>query len=88
METTKTEGALREAAGNVKEAVGSLAADAGRQLEGKVDELRGKAQQLYADASDLARDTVASRPVAVLAGAAALGFMLGALWSGKRDTGT
>ncbi|WP_313066982.1 CsbD family protein [Paraburkholderia sp. LEh10] len=55
-ETTKTEGTLRETAGNVKDAVGSIVGDTRLQLEGSADELRGKAQQLYADASELARE--------------------------------
>ncbi|MEI6002324.1 CsbD family protein [Paraburkholderia bengalensis] len=84
METTKIEGTLRETAGNVKEAVGSIAGDTRTQLEGAANELRGKAQQLCADASDLARDTMASNPLAVLAGASAVGFLLGALWASSR----
>ncbi|MEM5340699.1 CsbD family protein [Paraburkholderia azotifigens] len=84
METTKTEGVVREAAGNVKETIGSLAGDVGMQIEGKADELRGKAQQLCADATDIARDAISSSPLAVLAGAVAAGFALGALWAANR----
>ncbi len=84
METTKTEGVVREAAANVKETIGSIAGDVGMQLEGKADELRGKAQQLCADATDLARDAMSSSPLAVLAGAVATGFVLGALWASNR----
>lgn len=84
METTKTEGTLREAAGNVKESVGSIVGDTRLQHEGAADELRGKAQQLCADASELARDTMTSNPLAVLAGASAIGFLFGALWASRR----
>jgi ElaB/YqjD/DUF883 family membrane-anchored ribosome-binding protein len=49
--------------------------------------LQGKAQQLCADATELARDAMSSRPLAVLAGATAIGFVIGALWSARRDTG-
>ncbi|AUT75602.1 CsbD family protein [Paraburkholderia hospita] len=86
METTKTEGTLREVAGNMNEAVGSVTGDTVTQLEGKADELRGKAQQICADATELAREAMVSRPLAVLAGATALGFVIGALWSRNRDT--
>ena len=86
METTKAEGTLREAAGTVKETVGSLTGDAGLQLEGKVDELRGKAQQLCADATDLAREAMASSPLAILAGVTVFGFVAGVLWAGRRDS--
>jgi len=71
----------------VKETIGSLAGDVGMQLEGKANELQGKAQQLCADATELARDAMSSRPLAVLAGATAIGFVIGALWSARRDTG-
>jgi uncharacterized protein YjbJ (UPF0337 family) len=85
METTKTAGMLGEAAGNVKETIGSVAGDVGMQLKGKAGELRGKAQQICADTTDLARDAMSSSPFAVLAGAAAIGFVLGALWASNRD---
>ncbi|WP_244306146.1 CsbD family protein [Paraburkholderia lacunae] len=56
METTKTEGALRGAAGAVQETIGTLTGDAGAQIAGSAKELRGKAQQPSADATSLARD--------------------------------
>jgi uncharacterized protein YjbJ (UPF0337 family) len=87
METTKTnktEGTLREAAGTVQETIGSLVVDASAQIAGTAKELRGKARQLYSDAASLARDTMTTNPLGALAGAAAVGFLLGALWSFNR----
>ena len=84
METTKAEGTVREAVGAVQETIGSVTGDVGMQLSGTAKELRGKAQQLYADATDLARDTMTTNPLGAMAGAAALGFVIGALWSWNR----
>ena len=86
METTKTEGTLRQAVGEVKETVGSLAGDVGLQLKGTADELRGKAQQLCSDTSGLARDAMSAKPITVLACAVGMGFVIGALWSRGRDS--
>ena len=84
METTRTEGSLREAAGEVKESIGAMVGDARMEIEGKTNALYGNAQQLCADASDLARDTITSNPLGALAGAAAMGFVMGALWAWNR----
>jgi uncharacterized protein YjbJ (UPF0337 family) len=84
METTKAEGMLREAAGTVQEKIGSMTGDAGAQIAGTARELHGKAQQVYADASDLARDRMVANPLTALVSAAAIGFVLGALWSFNR----
>jgi uncharacterized protein YjbJ (UPF0337 family) len=84
METTKLEGTLREAAGSVQETVGSVTGDVGMQLAGTAKELSGKAQRLCADATDLARETMASNPIGTMAGAAVVGFILGAMWSWNR----
>jgi uncharacterized protein YjbJ (UPF0337 family) len=84
METTKGEGALREAVGDVQQAAGELLGDAGAQVSGKAKELSGKAQQLYADLADVVRETTVERPFAALAIAAGIGFVLGALRSASR----
>ena len=86
METTKAEGAVREAAGTVQETIGALTGDTGAQLAGKAEELRGKAQQLYGDATSLARRKVTSNPLGALASATVLGFVIGALWSFNRGS--
>ncbi|HEY3597157.1 MAG TPA: CsbD family protein [Paraburkholderia sp.] len=87
METTKTEGAVREAIGGVQDAIGSVTGDVSTQLSGKAKELCGKAQQLYADAASVARDSVAESPLTTLAVTAAVGFVLGALWTSNRGSG-
>jgi uncharacterized protein YjbJ (UPF0337 family) len=84
METTKTEGVVREAVGTVQETVGSVIGSTSDQLSGKARELCGKTQQLYADAVDVARDSIVEKPIATLAIAAAAGFALGMLWAWNR----
>jgi uncharacterized protein YjbJ (UPF0337 family) len=84
METTKTEGRIREAVGGVQETIGNLASDAGMQVSGKAHELRGKAQQLCADATAVARESIIEKPLATLAVTAAAAFALGMLWSWNR----
>jgi uncharacterized protein YjbJ (UPF0337 family) len=84
METTKEEGALREATGNVQQAAGDLLGAAGAQVSGKAKELTGKAQQLYADFGDVLREATVERPFAALAIAAGVGFVLGALRKANR----
>lgn len=84
METTKTEGMLREAVGEVQRASGELLGDAGAQVSGTAKELYGRAQQLYADFADVVRESTAQRPFAALAIAAGMGFVLGALRAANR----
>lgn len=84
METTKGEGALREAVGDVQQAAGDLLGDAGAQVSGKAKELSGKAQQLYTDLADVIRESTLERPFAALAIAAGVGFILGALRATNR----
>ncbi len=81
METTKTEGAVRQAIGGIQDAIGDATGDVSMQLSGKAKELRGKAQQLCADTATIARDSMVEKPLATLAVTAAVGFVLGALWS-------
>lgn len=85
METTKLEGTLREAAGSVEETVGSVLGDTGTQMSGKAKELGGKAQQLYADFAEIVRESTTERPIAALAIAAGVGFILGALHAASRS---
>jgi uncharacterized protein YjbJ (UPF0337 family) len=81
METSKTEGVIREAVGTAQDAIGGAIGDAGMQMSGKAKELRGRAQQLCADTADIARDSMIEKPLMTLAVTAAVGFALGALWS-------
>jgi uncharacterized protein YjbJ (UPF0337 family) len=85
METTKTEGTLREAAGDVQQAAGKLLDNASAQVSGTAKELSGKAQQLYADFTDVVRESTVARPFAALAIAACVGFVLGALRTANRS---
>ncbi|KAE8753539.1 MULTISPECIES: CsbD family protein [Paraburkholderia] len=84
METTKGEGTLREVAGDVQQAAGNLLDNAGAQFSGTAKELGGKAQQLYADFADVVRESTVERPLAALAIAAGVGFILGALHAANR----
>jgi uncharacterized protein YjbJ (UPF0337 family) len=81
MEPTKTEGVIREAIGSAQETIGDTVGDLGMQMSGKAKELRGRAQQLCADSASIARDSMIEKPMATLAVTAAVGFVLGALWS-------
>jgi uncharacterized protein YjbJ (UPF0337 family) len=81
METSKTEGVIREAVGTAQDALGGALGDAGMQMSGKAKELCGRAQQLCADTAEIARDSMIEKPLMTLAVTAAVGFALGALWS-------
>ncbi len=79
MGSTKTEGTLREAAGDVQRAAGELLGNAGAQVSGAAQELSGKAQQVYSDFAEGIRESTVQRPLLALAIAAGLGFIFGAL---------
>lgn len=81
METTKAEETIRDAGGNVQDVAGDTMCGSSTDLAGKAKELCGKAQQLCADTTNTARATLATNPFTALAVAAAVGFMLGAIWS-------
>lgn len=82
---TKTEGTIRELAGNAQEAAGEMLGDAGMRLSGKARALCGKSQQLATDAAVVTRETIADNPLATLGVAVGIGFALGALWAANRD---
>jgi uncharacterized protein YjbJ (UPF0337 family) len=88
METTRTQGAVREAAGNVQEAIGEVVGDVSAQLAGKTQALRGKAQQLCADATAVTHEALLEKPLATLTTVAAVAFALGVLWSRNRTDTT
>lgn len=81
METTKAEETISDAGGNVQDVAGDTMCGSSTDLAGKAKELCGKAQQLCADTTNTARATMATNPFTALAVAAAVGFMLGAIWS-------
>ncbi|MFM0246185.1 CsbD family protein [Paraburkholderia sediminicola] len=85
METTKSEATLREVTGDVQQAAGELLDDVGAQVSGTAKVLGGKAQRLYADFAELARESTVERPLAALAIAAGVGFVLGALHAAYRS---
>jgi uncharacterized protein YjbJ (UPF0337 family) len=85
METEKTVGMVREAAGGAQEAVGDMLGDASMQLSGKAKALCGKSQQLVADAAVVAREAMAEKPLAVLGAVVGIGFALGAVWAWNRE---
>jgi uncharacterized protein YjbJ (UPF0337 family) len=84
MDTTRAEGAVREAVGNAQDTIGEVIGDASMQLSGKAKELRGKAQQLCVDSAAITRDSIVEKPLTALAVTAAVSFALGALWSWNR----
>ncbi|SDD27231.1 CsbD family protein [Paraburkholderia lycopersici] len=82
---TKTEGTIREFAGDVKEAAGEMLGDASMRLSGKARALCGKSQQLATDAAVVTREAIADNPLATLGVAVGIGFALGALWAANRE---
>jgi uncharacterized protein YjbJ (UPF0337 family) len=77
----KTEGTVQKMAGKAQDAIGGMVGDTGTQLEGKARQLAGQAQQSYGEALDQIRDVARSNPVAAVAVAAAIGFLVGTLMS-------
>ncbi|MCI0152067.1 CsbD family protein [Paraburkholderia sediminicola] len=86
MESTNgEEGTLREVAGDVQQAPGDLLGNASPQVSGTAKEFDDKAQQLYADFAEVLRESTVERPLAALAIAAGVGFILGALHVANRS---
>ncbi|KMZ13357.1 hypothetical protein BHUM_01330 [Candidatus Burkholderia humilis] len=80
------EGAAQQVVGKVQDAVGAITGDADVQAEGKMRQAFGNLQQSYEQTVDHVRVAVANQPiqgVGVLV-AAAVGFVLGALWNRDR----
>jgi uncharacterized protein YjbJ (UPF0337 family) len=78
------EGAAQQVAGKVQDAVGALTGDAGLQGEGKLRQAAGNLQQSYGQTVDNVRLAVANQPIQGVLIAAAVGFVLGALWNRDR----
>lgn len=85
MDSNRVEGTLREAAGRVQDAAGGLLGDGDTQLRGKLRQAAGQAQNTFGQVSDGARSLTSEQPIAALAIAAGVGFLLGALLLGRRS---
>ncbi|WP_277184715.1 CsbD family protein [Caballeronia sp. BR00000012568055] len=84
MAQDQLEGAAQQVAGKVQDAVGALTGDAGLQGEGKLRQAAGNLQQSYGQTVDNVRLAVANQPIQGVLIAAAVGFVLGALWNRDR----
>lgn len=78
------EGGIKRAAGRVEDVLGAATADAGLQAKGKARQFAGQVQQQYGSAVDSLREQAVANPLATVAVALGVGFMLGAYWA-KRD---
>ncbi len=77
------EGGLNRAAGRVQDTLGAAAGDAGMQAKGKVRQAAGQLQQGYGNALDSIRTQALENPLATIAVAVSVGFLLGAYWSSR-----
>jgi uncharacterized protein YjbJ (UPF0337 family) len=80
----QVEGAAQRVAGKVQDAVGALTGDEQLQAEGKVRQAFGNLQESYGQTVDNVRLAVANQPIQGVLIAAAVGFVLGALWNRDR----
>jgi uncharacterized protein YjbJ (UPF0337 family) len=80
----QVEGAAQQVVGKVQDAVGALTGDEATQAEGKARQAFGNLQQSYGQTVDNVRLAVASQPIQGVLIAAAVGFVLGALWNRDR----
>ncbi|MDR5754761.1 MULTISPECIES: CsbD family protein [Caballeronia] len=80
----QVEGAAQTVAGKVQDAVGAITGDASTQAEGKARQALGSLQQSYGQTIDNVRTAVVSQPINGVLIAAAVGFVLGALWNRDR----
>jgi uncharacterized protein YjbJ (UPF0337 family) len=77
----QAKGVANDVVGKAQDAYGGATGDFATQLKGKARQAAGKAQQTYGEALSTVRDAAASSPVASLAVAAGIGFLLGVLWT-------
>ena len=77
-------GAADNVAGRIQGAAGALTGDTAQEVKGKVREVAGNVQEKAGQVLDSARDIGASNPIGTALFAAAVGFVLGALFS-RRD---
>ncbi|MCO8613562.1 CsbD family protein [Burkholderia multivorans] len=77
----KTTGTVQKLAGKAQEAVGDVTGSADMQLDGVARQLIGGVQENYGEALEQLRDVTSRNPLATLAAVAAVGFLIGTLWS-------
>ncbi|MDN7177247.1 CsbD family protein [Caballeronia sp. SEWSISQ10-4 2] len=80
----QVEGAAQTVVGKVQDAVGGLTGDTSMQAEGKVRQTLGTIQRNYGETIDNMREAVIAQPVNGVLVAAAVGFVLGAIWARQR----
>ncbi|VXC02345.1 conserved hypothetical protein [Burkholderia sp. 8Y] len=80
----QVEGTAQNVVGKVQDAVGALTGDSGTQVEGKARQALGSLQQTYGQTLDNVRNVVSDQPINGVLIAAAVGFLLGALWNRDR----
>ncbi|CAN5701732.1 hypothetical protein BH10PSE18_BH10PSE18_14240 [soil metagenome] len=77
----QAEGSVQKIAGRVQDAFGAATGDKDIQLEGKARQVAGGAQQRYGEVLDQIRESAVANPLGVVALAAGVGFVFGALWA-------
>ncbi|MDN7593560.1 CsbD family protein [Burkholderia multivorans] len=77
----KTTGTVQKLAGKAQEAVGDVTGSADMQLDGVDRQVIGGVQETYGEALEQLRDVTSRNPLATLAAVAAVGFLIGTLWS-------
>ncbi|MBJ9682689.1 MULTISPECIES: CsbD family protein [Burkholderia] len=77
----KTTGTVQKVAGKAQEAVGDVTGSADMQLDGVARQVIGGVQETYGEALEQLRDVTSRNPLATLAAVAAVGFLIGTLWS-------
>ncbi|ABX15686.1 MULTISPECIES: CsbD family protein [Burkholderia] len=77
----KTTGTVQKLAGKAQEAVGDVTGSADMQLDGVARQVIGGVQETYGEALEQLRDVTSRNPLATLAAVAAVGFLIGTLWS-------
>jgi uncharacterized protein YjbJ (UPF0337 family) len=80
----QVEGAAQTVVGRVQDTVGGLTGDASLQAEGKVRQTLGTIQRNYGETIDNEREAVLAQPINGVLVAAAVGFVLGAIWARQR----
>ncbi|HEF5788171.1 hypothetical protein WK80_25505 [Burkholderia multivorans] len=77
----KTTGTVQKLAGKAQEAVGDVTGSADMQLDGVARQVIGGVHETYGEALEQLRDVTSRNPLATLAAVAAVGFLIGTLWS-------
>ena len=77
----KSEGAAQNLAGRVQEAFGAITGDTSSRIKGRARRVAGGAQYGYGEFLDQLRESAARNPVATVAAAAGVCFVLGAIWA-------